>query len=90
MELAMTSADAERIAHVTFFIVLLPIDLTKMVNFNPTLAARNHPSRLRLRLECDIPMVHHLHNSFDVVNMLEEIQVLDYLRVAYHNPLGSP
>jgi len=31
----MSSADAKRIAHVTFVIVLLPIDLRKMVKFNP-------------------------------------------------------
>jgi hypothetical protein len=31
----MSTADAERIAQMTFFIVLLPIDLTKMVDFNP-------------------------------------------------------
>ena len=30
----MSSADAEKIAQMAFFIVLLPIDLTKTVDFN--------------------------------------------------------
>jgi len=34
-------------------------------------------------------MVYHLNNSFDVINMLKEIEVLDHLRVAHHNLLRS-
>ena len=42
-----------------------------------------------MQLEYDVPMVHHLDNSFDVLDMLEEIEVLDYLRVAHHHLFTS-
>jgi hypothetical protein len=34
-------------------------------------------------------MVYHLNNSFDVINMLEQSQVLSHLRVAHQNLLKS-
>ena len=46
-------------------------------------------SPLTVQLDFDVPVIYHPNNSFDVIHMLEEIQVLDHLRITHQNLLRS-